>query len=62
LDGLAGVVLCLIAGVVRLSRSYWLFQFEATTWLQIGVAGMVLGCFCLLMAVLERLGDYRKLV
>ncbi len=61
LAGLAGVVLCVIAGAVRLSGAYWLGQFQATTFLQVGVAGMVLGCFCLLMALLDRLGTYRKL-
>ena len=59
--GLAGVVLCVIAGATRLAGAYWLGQFQATTLLQVGVAGMVLGCFCLLMALLERLGGYRKL-
>ena len=61
LAGLAGVVLCVIAGATRLSGAYWLGQFQATTLLQVGVAGMVLGCLCLLMALLERLGGYRKL-
>jgi hypothetical protein len=61
LAGLAGVVLCVIAGAARLSGAYWLGQFQATTLLQVGVAGMVLGCLCLLMALLERLGGYGKL-
>jgi hypothetical protein len=61
LAGLAGVVLCVIAGATRLSGAYWLGQFQATTLLQVGVAGMVLGCSCLLMVLLERLGGYRKL-
>ena len=60
LAGLAGVVLCIIAGAVRLSGAYWLGQFQATTFLQVGVAGMVLGCVCLLMVLFERLGGYRK--
>ena len=61
LVGLAGVVLCVIAGATRLSGAYWLGQFQATTLLQVGVAGMVLACLCLLMALLERLGGLRKL-
>jgi hypothetical protein len=56
LAGLAGVVLCVIAGAARLSGTYWLGGFQTTTLLQVGVAGMVLGCLCLLMALLERLG------
>ena len=59
LAGLAGVVLCLIAGAVRLSGAYLLGQFQVTTLLQVGVAGMVLGCLCLVMALLERLGEGR---
>ena len=58
--GLAGVVLCLIAGAARLSGTYWLGGFQATTLLQVGVAGMVLGCLCLLMVLLERLGSGRN--
>ena len=61
LAGLAGVVVCVIAGAARLSGAYWLGGFQATTLLQVGVAGMVLGCLCLLMVLLERLGRYRKL-
>jgi hypothetical protein len=56
LAGLAGVVLCVIAGAVRLSGAYWVGGFEAITLLQAGVAGMVLGCLCLLMVLLERIG------
>jgi hypothetical protein len=61
LAGVAGVVLCVIAGATRLLGAYWLGQFQTTTLLQVGIAGMVLGCLCLLMALLERLGEYRKL-
>jgi len=60
LAGLAGVVLCIIAGAVRLSGAYWLGQFQATTFLQVGVAGMVLGCFLFLMALLEGFDGHRK--
>ena len=61
LAGVAGVVLCVIAGATRLLGAYWLGQFQTTTLLQVGIAGMVLGCLCLLLALLERLGEYRKL-
>jgi len=58
LAGLAGVLLCVIAVAGRLSGAYRLFQFEALTVLQVGVAGMVLGCLCLLMALIEQLGAH----
>ena len=57
LAGLAGAVLCMVAGVARLTGAYWLGGFQLTTLLQVGVAAMVLGCLCLLMALLERVGE-----
>ena len=60
LAGFAGVLVCVIAGTARLAGAYWLGQFQTTTLLQVGVAGMVLGCLCLLLALSEHLGDYRK--
>jgi hypothetical protein len=60
LTGLAGLALCLLAGVSRVSGAYWLGPFQAATLLQVGVAGMVLGCLCLLMALLERLGGKQR--
>lgn len=59
LAGLVGVVLCVIAGIagaVRLSGAYWLGGFQVITLLQAGIASMVLGCLCLLMVLLERIG------
>ncbi len=56
ITGLAGVVFYVIAGAVRLSGAYWLGGFQVITLLQAGVASMVLGCFCLLMVLLERNG------
>jgi hypothetical protein len=56
LAGLVGVVLCVIAGGVRLSGAYWLGGFQVITLLQAGIASMVLGCLCLLMVLLERIG------
>lgn len=57
LAGLTGVALCVIAGAARLSRMYWLGQFQSITLLQVGVACMVLGCLCFLMVLLERIGE-----
>jgi hypothetical protein len=54
--GLTGVLFCVIAIGGRLLGAYRLFQFEALTLLQVGVAGMVLGCLCLLTALVEHLG------
>ena len=56
LTGLVGVVLCVIAGAVRLSGAHWLGGFQVITLLQAGIASMVLGCLCLLMVLLERIG------
>lgn len=46
--GFGGILICLIAIGVRLSGQYFLANFQVTTLLQAGVAGMVAGCFCLL--------------
>ena len=56
LAGLVGVVLCVIAGAVRLSGAYWLGGFQVIALLQAGIASMVLACLCLLMVLLERSG------
>jgi len=53
LAGLAGLTLCLIAGGIRLAGSHWWVGFETVTLLQIGIGGMVLGCFCLLIHLSE---------
>ncbi len=57
LAGLAGAVLCAIAGIARLTGAYWLGGFQLTTLLPAGVAGMVLGCMCFLMVLVERSGE-----
>jgi hypothetical protein len=54
LAGVAGVALCAVAVVARLVKAYWLGGFQVGTLLQIGVAGMVLGCLCFLAALTER--------
>jgi hypothetical protein len=54
LAGVAGVALCAVAVVARLVGAYWLGGFQVGTLLQIGVAGMVLGCLCFLTALTER--------
>jgi hypothetical protein len=57
LAGLAGVVVCGVAGFARLGGAYWLGGFQLTTLLQVGVALMVLGCLCFLAVLLERVGE-----
>jgi hypothetical protein len=51
LAGIIGLLTCLFAGIARLTGVHWLMGFEIITLLQIGIGGMVLGCFCLLLAL-----------
>jgi len=51
LAGILGALLCLASGIARLAGIRWIGTFEALTGLQAGIAGMVLGCFCLLLAL-----------
>ena len=51
--GLCGALLCLGSAAARLSGHYRIGAFEALTVLQAGVAGMVLGSFCLLLVLSE---------
>lgn len=52
--GAAGALLALLAGIVRLSGQFWLGSFQVTTLLQGGMAGMLLGCLCLLAVLTQR--------
>mgnify|MGYP006982683718 CR=1 FL=1 len=51
LAGVVGLLICLFAGLTRLTGMRWLMGFEIVTLLQIGIGGMVLGCFCLLLVL-----------
>ena len=51
LAGISGLLTCLFAGGARLTGIHWLMGFEIVTLLQIGIGGMVLGCFCLLLVL-----------
>ena len=51
LEGFCGVLLCLTSAVARLSGHYRIGNFDALTVLQGGIAGMVLGSFCLLVVL-----------
>jgi len=48
--GFAGVLLCVVVAVARLRGNYWLAGFQLGTLMQAGIAGVVIGCFLLLVA------------
>ena len=52
--GVAGMVLCIVAGFVRVSGVYYLGGFELATLLQAGVGAVVVGCFFLLLVLAGR--------
>lgn len=47
--GFVGLFLCLASGIARLAGLHWFAGFETVTILQAGIAGLALGCFCLLL-------------
>ena len=53
LAGLAGVLMTLGAVLARLSGSYQLGSFDASTVLTAGIAAMVTACLAYLMALAE---------
>ena len=46
--GILGIVLCAVAVVLRLLGLYWVMNFGTGTLLQVGMAGVLIGCFLLL--------------
>lgn len=55
--GLLGIALCLAASAARLAGHFWLVGFQLATLLQLGIAAIGAGCFCLLWSLtLERAG------
>jgi len=54
LSGIAGAMLCLLSVLLRLNGTFWLGSFQVGTLLQAGIAVMVFGCFCLLVALASR--------
>ena len=50
---ITGIVICLIAGLIRLSGNSYFFGYEAITLFIGGIAFMVLGCLAKL-SILER--------
>jgi hypothetical protein len=59
LAGLAGVSLCAVSGISRLSGFFWIGDFAAATLLQAGMAGMLLGCLSFLIYLTERVSAGR---
>ena len=43
--GILGVLLCLVAGVSRLTGNYYVAGVEATTLFMVGIGLMVFACF-----------------
>jgi len=54
LAGFAGILICLVAGIARLLGNFYLGGFAATTLLQAGMAGVLIGSFALLLALNQR--------
>lgn len=51
--GIAGFAFCLASGAARVSGRHWIAGFESLTLLHVGIAGIVLGCFCLLCVLVQ---------
>jgi hypothetical protein len=51
LAGIIGTLLSLSAGLARLSGMHWFGSYESLTVLQGGMAGLLFGCFCLLLRI-----------
>ncbi|MCP4341868.1 MAG: hypothetical protein GY799_24040 [Desulfobulbaceae bacterium] len=45
ISGIVGILLCTIAGIVRLTGSFFLLGYQANTLLMVGVAFLAMACF-----------------
>ena len=54
LAGIAGAVLCLVAGFARILGHFYIGGFSAAALLQGGMGGLLIGCFLLLHATHQR--------
>jgi len=52
--GVVGLLICLLAGALRLTGHYAVGAYSAITLLQLGIAGLAAGCFLLLWALSAR--------
>jgi len=57
--GIGGLVLLAIAVFARFAGRYILGAFQVTTLLQAGIAALILGCFCFLEVLTERVRTQR---
>jgi hypothetical protein len=56
LTGVAGALLCAVAGGVRATGQFWLGTFQLGTLLLGGIAIMLAGCVCMLWVLVSRAG------
>ena len=52
--GIAGAVICLVAGFARLLGHFYIAGFSVASLLQAGIGGLLIGCFMLLLAMHHR--------
>ena len=52
--GVGGLLLCVLAVVMRISGHYWLGGFQVATLFQAGMAAMIAGCLSFLAVLTER--------
>ena len=55
--GIIGVLMCLGAGVVRVTGGHWLFGFEAFTLFTVGLGVMMMACLAKLQAIALQLNQ-----
>ena len=48
--GIAGLVLCVVAGLARILGNFYLLGFSVGSLLLGGMGGLLIGCFLLLLA------------
>lgn len=49
--GFGGGLVCLFSMITRLLGHYYIGGFQVGTLLQVGIAAMIFGCFCLLVVL-----------
>jgi hypothetical protein len=49
--GLIGLVVAAVALVARLTGAFWVVGFQVGTIFMAGIAGLTLGCFCMLVVL-----------
>ena len=59
LAGTAGLAVCAVAGLARVSGAYWVGGFQVSTLVLAGIALLVAGCFLLLLVGTRRTNPNR---